>query len=89
MKFVFDGEETCVLIKDELNDCSTIEEVMVADEVLVDFNLITEVLDDYKYMIKTGNEFRLKWKQVNNMTVETFTKLKNVDTEYSIAIVAK
>ena len=90
LKFVYEGEETCVLINGELTRESTIEKVMVVGEVLDDFYFITDELDNYKYLIKTkGNGFRLKWKQVNNMTVETLIKLKNVDTEYSIAIVAK
>ena len=90
LKFVYEREETCVLINGQLTHKSTIERVMVVGEVLDDFNLIIDELDDYKYLIKTkGNGFRLKWKQVNSMTVETLIKLKNVDTEYSIAIVAK
>ena len=90
LKFVYEREETCVLINGQLTHQSTIERVMVVGEVLEDFNLIIDELDDYKYLIKTkGNGFRLKWKQVNSMTVETLIKLKNIDTEYSIAIVAK
>ena len=90
LKFVYEREETCVLINGQLTHKSTIERVMVVGEVLDDFNLIIDELDDYKYLIKTkGNGFRLKWKQVNSMTVETLIKLKNIDTEYSIAIVAK
>ena len=42
------------------------------------------------YLIKMkGSGFKLKWKQVKDMTTETFTKLMNVDTDYSIAIVDK
>ena len=101
LKFIREGEELCVLIEDELNSQSTIEKVMNIGEVLDDFKLRTDTtnnlntrthtsVDDYKYVIKSqGNGFRLKWKQVKNMTVETFTKLKNVDTEYCIAIVDK
>ena len=101
MKFIYDEEETCVLIENELCRNSTIEKVMKIGEVFDDFKLsiddtnVDEIyshnrVENYKYIVKTkGKGFSLKWKQISRMTIDTFTKLKNVDTEYTIEIVAK
>ena len=103
LKFLRDGIESCVIVQDELNLDSKMENVLNAGDVLEDLELETDgssmesgVFDDVwnvadcKFIIRTKHsDFSLKWKQFKTMTVKTFTKLKNVHGSFCISIVKK
>ena len=103
LKFLREKNECCVIVQGDLTLNSKMETVMKKGEVLEDLGLETDDFDvdvlgvedvwhvaNCRFIIRTKNsDFSLKWKQFQDMTVYTFTKLKNIHESFSIDIVKK
>lgn len=101
LKFVCNHKESCMLINDKLHMNLTMKEVLKVGDVLEYFNFciydedgtsnfVYTLVEYCKFHVKTNaGGYTLKWKQVRNMTVDTFTNLKYIDNEYTIEIIVK
>ena len=79
-------DEVSALIKGELNNESTMLEVMNECDVASDFN-ITDI-EDCKFLIKkkSGSYLKLKYSQFYDMTVNEFVRISNIHEDYTIEL---
>ena len=80
------NDEVSALIKGELNNESTMLEVMNECDVASDFN-ITDI-EDCKFLIKkkSGSYLKLKYSQFYDMTVNEFVRISNIHEDYTIEL---
>ena len=64
------------------------EEVSVEEDSACTHTYIS-YLNNCRFIVKTnkGSGYNMKWKQLRNMKLSTFYRLKNIDTDYTVNII--
>ena len=75
------------MIDGDLSMNSTMEDVMIDEEVVGDFRMGSN-LDRYKFQLqkKGAGRLTLKWKKFSTMTVKSFINIHNIDDNYVVTV---
>jgi len=86
-----DDLEVSVIIEDNLSDNSAMDLVMKKGDVFDDLDVPMETIDEYKFLIQKMNKSRLtlKWERFKNLTINTLTRINNIDSDYLIILKRK